>query len=224
MYTDNQKAHRKPTYSNILEGVRWLNANCKAGDHLFFYYSGHGGSVNDHTGDELDKKDETLVPLDHRKAGQITDDLLRATLIKPLKAGVKLTAIFDSCHSGTVLDLPYVYHPKVAKNNRVTFKTVYDNKLAGSPADVLMISGCRDSQYSYETQMGGAMGGAMTAAYLYAYTICMRWKKKKRNKVNIRYSQIFTHIARQIHKQRLPQTPQFSTDSTFDLNTVFTIM
>jgi hypothetical protein len=29
-------------------------------------------------------------------------------LVKPLPAGCRLTAIFDSCHSGTVMDLPYV--------------------------------------------------------------------------------------------------------------------
>lgn len=29
--------------------------------------------------------------------------------VKPLQPGVRLTAIFDSCHSGTALDLPYVY-------------------------------------------------------------------------------------------------------------------
>ncbi len=27
----------------------------------------------------------------------------------PLQPGVRLTAIFDSCHSGTALDLPYIY-------------------------------------------------------------------------------------------------------------------
>lgn len=29
--------------------------------------------------------------------------------MRPLRPGVRLTAIFDSCHSGTALDLPYVY-------------------------------------------------------------------------------------------------------------------
>ena len=29
--------------------------------------------------------------------------------VTPLKPGVRLTAIFDSCHSGSALDLPYVY-------------------------------------------------------------------------------------------------------------------
>lgn len=30
-------------------------------------------------------------------------------MIQPLKAGVRLTAIFDSCHSATAFDLPYIY-------------------------------------------------------------------------------------------------------------------
>lgn len=30
-------------------------------------------------------------------------------MVRPLQSGVRLTAIFDSCHSGTALDLPYIY-------------------------------------------------------------------------------------------------------------------
>lgn len=30
-------------------------------------------------------------------------------MVRPLSPGVRLTAIFDSCHSGTALDLPYIY-------------------------------------------------------------------------------------------------------------------
>jgi metacaspase-1 len=29
-------------------------------------------------------------------------------MVRPLQPGVRLTAIFDSCHSGTALDLPYI--------------------------------------------------------------------------------------------------------------------
>lgn len=72
--------------------------------------------------------DETILPVDYETAGQIVDDDLHAILVKNLPAGtlrpdrrgegncrltvrvgVRLTAIFDSCHSGTALDLPYVY-------------------------------------------------------------------------------------------------------------------
>ena len=36
--------------------------------------AGHGGYVEDTNGDEADGMDETLVPVDYQKAGQITDD------------------------------------------------------------------------------------------------------------------------------------------------------
>jgi hypothetical protein len=41
-------------------------------------------------------------------------------LVKPLPAGCRLTAIFDSCHSGTVMDLPYVVsRPIINLNIRI---------------------------------------------------------------------------------------------------------
>ena len=37
---------------------------------------------------------------------------MHAILIRPLPPGCRLTVIFDSCHSGTALDLPYIYSTK----------------------------------------------------------------------------------------------------------------
>ena len=53
--------------------------------------------------------DETIVPLDYKSAGQIVDDEMNAILVRQLPRGVRLTAIFDSCHSQTALDLPFIY-------------------------------------------------------------------------------------------------------------------
>jgi len=47
--------------------------------------------------------------VDFEANGHIVDDLMHRIMVKPLPAGCRLTAIFDSCHSGTALDLPYVY-------------------------------------------------------------------------------------------------------------------
>ena len=33
-------------------------------------------------------------------------------MVKTLPQGCRLTALFDSCHSGSVLDLPYMYSTK----------------------------------------------------------------------------------------------------------------
>lgn len=70
---------------------------------------GHGGQTKDLDGDEDDGYDEVIYPVDFRQVGHITDDEMHRILVRPLQAGVRLTAIFDSCHSGTALDLPYIY-------------------------------------------------------------------------------------------------------------------
>ena len=44
--------------------------------------------------------------------GHIVDDEIHMRLVKPLRLCVRLTAIFDSCHSATAMDLPYVYSTK----------------------------------------------------------------------------------------------------------------
>lgn len=61
----------------------------------------------DDNGDEKDGMDETLVPLDYQQAGQIRDDLIFDTLVKPLPEGANLTVVMDCCHSGSILDLPF---------------------------------------------------------------------------------------------------------------------
>ena len=81
---------------------------CQAGDSLVFHYSGHGSQQRNYTGDEVDGFDETLCPLDFETQGMIVDDEINATLVRPLPRGAKLHAIIDACHSGTMLDLPFL--------------------------------------------------------------------------------------------------------------------
>lgn len=45
--------------------------------------------------------------LELMQGGQIVDDELNQILVNPLGPGVKLHAIIDACHSGSVLDLEY---------------------------------------------------------------------------------------------------------------------
>lgn len=71
--------------------------------------SGHGGQTPDLDGDEDDGYDEVIYPVDFRVAGHIVDDDMHIIMVKSLQPGVRLTAIFDSCHSGSALDLPYIY-------------------------------------------------------------------------------------------------------------------
>ena len=70
---------------------------------------GHGGQTEDLDGDEEDGYDEVIYPVDFRQAGHIVDDEMHRVMVQSLQPGVRLTAIFDSCHSGSALDLPYIY-------------------------------------------------------------------------------------------------------------------
>ncbi|RGP66556.1 putative caspase [Fusarium sporotrichioides] len=84
---DQQNAMSQPTKQNILRAMHWLDLD----------------------GDEDDGYDEVIYPVDFRQNGHIVDDEMHRIMVRPLQAGVRLTAIFDSCHSGTALDLPYIY-------------------------------------------------------------------------------------------------------------------
>ncbi|EOR03511.1 Metacaspase-1 [Wallemia ichthyophaga EXF-994] len=99
----------QPTKRNLFRAMDWLVQGAKLNDALFFHYSGHGGRTKDLSGDEIDGFDETIFPVDFQKAGHIIDDTMHEKLVQPLPAGCRLTALFDSCHSGTALDLPFMY-------------------------------------------------------------------------------------------------------------------
>ncbi|KAF9975242.1 Ca(2+)-dependent cysteine protease [Actinomortierella ambigua] len=99
-----------PTRENILRHLRWLVADAKKNDSYFLHYSGHGGQVYDASGDEVNgDMDECIFPVDHETNGVIIDDELHEMLVNALPPGVRLTVVFDCCHSGSALDLPYVY-------------------------------------------------------------------------------------------------------------------
>ncbi|CCH41125.1 Metacaspase-1A [Wickerhamomyces ciferrii] len=113
MLTDDQRDLVKvPTRQNIIRAMHWLVSEAKPNDSLVFHYSGHGATQKNLDGTEESGYDSTIVPVDFQTAGQIIDDELHNILVRSLPPGARLTAFFDSCHSGTVLDLPFVYSTK----------------------------------------------------------------------------------------------------------------
>mmetsp|Transcript_19897 Transcript_19897/g.34240 ORF Transcript_19897/g.34240 Transcript_19897/m.34240 type:complete len:334 (-) Transcript_19897:223-1224(-) len=119
--------HKAPTKSAILGAYKRLVKESREGDVVFCHYSGHGGRLPDDNGDEEDGYDETLIPVDYDKKGQIRDDDLLKILIHPMPKGVTMTCLMDCCHSGTVLDLPYRFTAdgdveEMEMNERCDFK------------------------------------------------------------------------------------------------------
>jgi hypothetical protein len=108
--TDDARTREgQATRANIIEALRWLVSDARSGDSLLFHFSGHGSQKRDTDGDEDDGMDETICPQDYERAGMIADDELFGLIVAPLPAGCRVTAIFDCCHSGSALDLPFMY-------------------------------------------------------------------------------------------------------------------
>jgi hypothetical protein len=100
--------HKPPTYKNITDAFRALSEASQPGDVVFVHFSGHGCRVLDSPIDaEVNSYDEAIVPCDFLNYGLLRDTLMFKTLIAPMKKGVTVTCILDSCDTGVVVDLPY---------------------------------------------------------------------------------------------------------------------
>lgn len=169
---DSPLPHIRPTRQNIVNGMRWLVGTARVDDSLFFHYSGHGGQERDYSGEEPDGFNETILPLDFRTAGAIVDNEINALIVNPLPMGVRLHAVIDACHSGTVLDLPYLY-----KGSDHLFRAQWEKQ---SPpggvykgtqgGEAICYSGCADSQVSADTKALSRVTttGAMTYCFIEA--------------------------------------------------------
>ncbi|KHG19690.1 Metacaspase-1 -like protein [Gossypium arboreum] len=113
-----------PTKQNIRKALKWLVYGCQPGDSLVFHFSGHGTRQKDYNHDEVDGFDEALCPLDHETEGNIIDDEINDTIVKPLTRGTTLHAIIDACYSGTVLDLPFAFTGTNVRTGAMTYSFV----------------------------------------------------------------------------------------------------
>lgn len=154
-----------PTKQNIIRAIKWLVEGAKAGDSLFFHFSGHGSQKVDRDGDEVDGYDETLLPTDYKKAGEIVDDDLNRWLVRPIPSGCVLHAIVDACHSGTALDLPF--YTKVKSGSNLYWKGSNQPQKGTSGGTVIQMGACRDGQVAQDTSR--LSGQAHTGAFTYSF-------------------------------------------------------
>jgi hypothetical protein len=168
------------TKANILGGLKELLAGAELGDVLVFTNSSHGSQIPDTSGDEP-TYDEVLCPYDVRET-TLADDELRE-LFADLADGVHLTVISDSCHSGTVTralvadNIPGLSPPddrRVRFLHPALFRSTeaLADPMGARPRTVMafpqetmshvLLSGCLDSEYSFDAVIEGDYHGAMT--------------------------------------------------------------
>ncbi|PBK58293.1 hypothetical protein ARMSODRAFT_1010211 [Armillaria solidipes] len=208
-----------PTKENILDALSWLIKGARSDDSLFIHYSGHGSQIVDTDGDEVDGKDEgfpiesfypmnnllkvhTLAVIECIGPSSISDDEIRE-ILKSLPSDCRLTALFDSCHSGTVLDLSYVYDCRGQRERAVT-PLVLDS----ISADVICWSGAKDDQKGADT----SQGGVMTRAFIKAFE----------EKPNQSYKQLLHSIRMSIDYKYYNQIPQLGSSRKIDPDMEFT--
>jgi len=189
-----------PTRANIIDRLKWLIRQSNAGaDEIWIHYSGHGSQIRDQNGDEVDGRDEIILPCDFRGAGIIADDELQSALISIKSPTV---CVFDCCNSATVCDLPWSFTPSTpnAFKRIQNYKTVFANK------KIFCISGCRDEQYSadaYNAEAKLAMG-ALTMGLIQA----MRW-----NRHNAQLMKLYVDVLLFMRQNGFEQVPAFSSST-----------
>ncbi|KAH9037909.1 caspase domain-containing protein [Lactarius pseudohatsudake] len=208
--TDDQSGS-PPTKANILAAMRWLVKGAQPGDALFFYFSGHATQVKDLDGDDSDGLDECMCAMDYRcdrrflpspdTPGIIVDDDINRIMIQPLPQGCRLTAVLDCCHSGTLLDLPFILP---INPNTVQQKS--------SPADVISLSACKDRENAFEVP---AEGGALRKAFIECMT--------SSGSHGTCYDVIRSLLA-YMRASGLRQQPQLSSSHGIDIKQRFTIV
>ena len=190
----------KPSRENILKEIKNILSEATEGDLIFIYYSGHGSYTIDRSQDELDGKDELIVPLDFNA---ISDDELKVIIQENLKEKTTLFCLFDCCHSGTLLDLRYQCLENLNYDNFTENPKNLETK-----GNVILLSGCRDEQYSYESLVGDKVHGAMSWAF----------NELTKNNNNLTWRLLLKNMRNIIKTSNFNQIPQLSSGLIIDLD------
>jgi hypothetical protein len=146
-------------------------------------YSGHGTQMTDTGREEADGRDEVIVPCDFQV---IKDDELNA-ILKPFKGNG--LAIFDCCHSGTILDL--------------SFNGINATAATTAAPGLVCFGGCQDNDVSMETfsDVAGLPQGAMTAGLISVL---------RRLKYFPAVDTLWTELKKELRGNGFTQVPQLS--------------
>lgn len=200
-YTSN-----KPTKNNMInslkEAVSKINQNNNL-KKLWVHFSGHGSYVRDTDGDEDDRRDEVICTLDN---SYIKDDDLN-DIFSEINKDKELICIFDCCHSGTGLDLPFRYN---YANNK--YESIRHN--SGIKCNAILMSGCKDEQYSAD-----AYGISQKYAYTGAFSTALMKCCQKYGTIS--YDKLMDNCLKYLKDRKFPQIPQITCSKTISMNETF---
>ena len=112
---------------------------------LTIFYTGHGCSVRDKTGDESDGYDEVML----FDSGYVLDDVLADYLVRYAKGGEqRIVLLSDCCHSGSIWDIQSILN-----------KSKAGNKI---PSHIVSISAAQDNQTAKQTKVDSKDQGIFT--------------------------------------------------------------
>ena len=167
------------TRAAIAAELERLMKTAADGDSLVFTFSGHGSWMPDANNDEPDARDEMMCPHDVMQDEFLLDDDLNA-IFEIKRAGARLYVVGDCCHSGSVVRYaapaprpgavpikarflpPYLF----ARGNPLLEQAI--DRTVNTPAPTkesypaLLLAGCRDTEFSYDTEFNGRANGAFT--------------------------------------------------------------
>jgi len=196
---DELRGQYQPTRDNIIKNLNQLVSQSASLEEIWIHYSGHGSQIQDMNRDENGGLDSILVPCDYQQRGFIIDDEL-LNIIKNIKCRAILA--FDSCHSGTICDLPWSFEYK----NASVFSIMKNNNVVIQNPNIYMFSGCKDNQtsadaYSNESQQAvGAFTNAMITSL-------------RMNRHNINCMILYRDICNYLKTNGFEQLPIFSSSS-----------
>jgi metacaspase-1 len=134
-----------PTKANMLLQLNNLMTASNSAEEIWIHYSGHGSQISKVIGTQAVGVDNCIVPIDYQTQGFIIDDDLFRIFSK---AKCPTIILMDSCHSGTVCELPYTVEYLYGN----VFKQTRTNRINMDNKNIYMLSGCKDWQTSADIQ------------------------------------------------------------------------
>jgi hypothetical protein len=205
---DDKHASHQPTRDNIMNNFKKLANESDTIEELWVHYSGHGSLLFDNKPINMNKNNENiLVPVDYKTKGFILD-IEFLEIIKTIKC--KTILLFDSCHSGTMCDLPWAIEYK----NPLNYTVTHINNVVISNPNIFMFSGSKDSQTSVDSynRENQQYVGAFTNAFIHSL---------RKNRHNVAYKVLYQDICEYLMQHGFTQIPIFSSSSK-EPNLIFT--